>query len=642
VFSDAIEVVYWFGRSQSLGKAGYTYAISGEVRNISPHTIAFVRLQFRIYDRSLALLQNRTATVIGARTRRVRSTGENITVLLPGDVGIFETWTGYHPSVVAAEQLVGTSAEIVDVEPPIATVSATPGTIEGFTYSGSITNHGPAFVSVAEVSAGAYGGDTLADVSATTVYTPPAPTCGGQTWTSLRPGQEAPFRIEFLGVSMESVAHVVPFWRELGTLEPTALDVPASGGASTLALTVETPGWCAVSTVPWITVTNGATGSASAGEVAFTVQPNPGGARSGSISVSGMVFIVTQAGGYACPNSVSPSPIIMGANAASQTVTIETESVCSWTVSSSASWLSIAGGAGNGTGTFTVHANANPERAPRSATIVAGNTAVSIRQYAASHPLDMNGDGRMDLLWQHEMDGSLAAWLMQGQTLREGLLLTPPNVSDLDWKVSGGGDVDGDGRPDLIWHHQGDGRLAAWLMNGSRQIEGRLLSPEAVPDTGWQVRAVTDFDNDGHPDLIWQHDDGREAVWFMNGLSAISGNLLAPPSVTDTAWRIAGSGDFDADGQQDLVWQHLDGRIAVWLMSGTSLRDGYVLSSIAPQPGLKLRAVGDLNGDGSPDLISQNELDGTIVAWLMMGSLRLESLSLGQVSDPGWRIVGPR
>jgi hypothetical protein len=248
----------------------------------------------------------------------------------------------------------------------------------------------------------------------------------------------------------------------------------------------------------------------------------------------------------------------------------------------------------------------------------------------------------MDLLWQHEADGLVAAWLMQGPVLLEGLLLTPPSVLDLEWKIAGGGDLNVDGRADLVWHHQGDGRIATWLMNGTRQTEGGLLFPDAVPDIGWRVNAVTDFDNDGDSDLIWQHADGREAIWFMDGLRAVSGSLLQPPAVSDTAWEIAGSGDFDADGQQDLVWQHADGRIAVWLMSGTSLRDGYVLGDVVPAAGTRLRSVGDLNGDGAPDLIAQTGTDGRIIAWLMMGTSLIEQLELGQVSDPDWRIAGPR
>jgi hypothetical protein len=54
--------------------------------------------------------------------------------------------------------------------------------------------------------------------------------------------------------------------------------------------------WTATTTDAWITVSN--TGSTTgSGAVTYSVQPNATGAgRSGSISVSGQTFAVTQAG----------------------------------------------------------------------------------------------------------------------------------------------------------------------------------------------------------------------------------------------------------------------------------------------------------------------------------------------------------
>jgi hypothetical protein len=37
-----------------------------------------------------------------------------------------------------------------------------------------------------------------------------------------------------------------------------------------------------------------------------------------------------------------------------------------------------------------------------------------------------------------------------------------------------------------------------------------------------------------------------------------------------TGWKQVGARDFNANGQKDLLWQHLDGRIALWLMNGVT------------------------------------------------------------------------
>ena len=36
----------------------------------------------------------------------------------------------------------------------------------------------------------------------------------------------------------------------------------------------------------------------------------------------------------------------------------------------------------------------------------------------------------------------------------------------LDWTIAGIGDVDGDGKADLVWRHTSIGDVGGWLMNG--------------------------------------------------------------------------------------------------------------------------------------------------------------------------------
>ena len=52
--------------------------------------------------------------------------------------------------------------------------------------------------------------------------------------------------------------------------------------------------WTAVSNVPWVTFSGSATGSAN-GSVAYTVAANAGAARTGTVSVAGLVFTIDDA-----------------------------------------------------------------------------------------------------------------------------------------------------------------------------------------------------------------------------------------------------------------------------------------------------------------------------------------------------------
>jgi hypothetical protein len=59
---------------------------------------------------------------------------------------------------------------------------------------------------------------------------------------------------------------------------------------------------------------------------------------------------------------------------------------------------------------------------------------------------------------------------------------------------------------------------------------------------------------------------------------------------------------------------------------------------------LKLRAVGDVNGDQWPDLVWQNQVTGLLSSWFMRDFQRLGEvlLSPDRVADTDWRIVGMR
>jgi len=262
-------------------------------------------------------------------------------------------------------------------------------------------------------------------------------------------------------------------------------------------------------------------------------------------------------------------------------------------------------------------------------------------------PTDFNHDDKPDLVWFHEGTRQLAAWNMGGGSLGErmvgGDFLTAP-VLPVGWRVVGAADADGDGNTDLFLQ-SASGQLGVWFFNGAVLRYGMSLIPGAVSDPLWRVRAVDDFNHDGHPDLVWQYGPtGQVAFWLLNGVTVI-GYAIPAIHAPGPDWEIVGTGDSNHDGEVDLFWQHrTQGSLAVWWMRGTEYYAGLSLSVSPSDPQLRVAATCDLNGDGATDLVLQHSPTGTLVGWFLdVQNVKDQQLLYpSSAGDLNWRVVAPR
>jgi hypothetical protein len=254
---------------------------------------------------------------------------------------------------------------------------------------------------------------------------------------------------------------------------------------------------------------------------------------------------------------------------------------------------------------------------------------------------DLNGDGNPDLLWQHT-DGRLEAWFMSGVT-KIGSAALASTASG--WAVVGLGDFNADGMQDVVFEHTA-GTLKARFLTDTTQLSEQSLTPSSVTDANWRITGVGDLNGDGQPDLYWQHQtNGQLAVWLMNGTTETSGSSLNPNQVADTAWQVQGVDTLNADTQVDLVWQHLtSNQLSAWLMSGLTQSSGPSLTPSTVTSGWVIRAVVDLNVDGHPDLVFQNSSTGLVTVWLMNELVQSsgEWLSPTGMGESGWTLVSPK
>jgi hypothetical protein len=163
------------------------------------------------------------------------------------------------------------------------------------------------------------------------------------------------------------------------SLGQTSLTMDAAGGQGGVAVSGASGcPWTATSNAAWITITAGSSGTGS-GSVAFTIAANPGTSRTGTMTIAGQTFTVTERGASDCTFSLSPGALNVAPAGGSGTVSVSTGSRCAWTATSNASWITITSGAsgtGNGTVGFTVAASSGP----RSGTITIGDQTFTVNQ----------------------------------------------------------------------------------------------------------------------------------------------------------------------------------------------------------------------------------------------------------------------
>ena len=169
------------------------------------------------------------------------------------------------------------------------------------------------------------------------------------------------------------------------TLSPLGQAIGAGGGSGTVGVTTSST-WTAVPDAPWIHVASGATGSGN-GTVTFTVDPNTGAPRSGTISIAGQTASVFQNGtpvgitagcNYLIQSNTTQNVAVASANGLIQIVTNQS---CGWTASTSTPWITLNSGASSvGNGAVSYTAAANTTGSPRSGSIVIAGQNVVVNQ----------------------------------------------------------------------------------------------------------------------------------------------------------------------------------------------------------------------------------------------------------------------
>jgi serine/threonine protein kinase/predicted Zn-dependent protease len=233
---------------------------------------------------------------------------------------------------------------------------------------------------------------------------------------------------------------------------------------------------------------------------------------------------------------------------------------------------------------------------------------------------DFNGDGIPDLVVANEVAGSVSILLGKGDGTFQAAVNYPAGNRPYSVAV---GDFNGDGIPDLaVANYLGQGTVSVLLGNG----DGTLQAAQSyAAGNGPSSVAVGDFNRDGHLDLVVALNKVNAtgttvAILLGNGDGTFQAARTYPVGITP--WFVA-VGDLNGDGILDLAVTS-GGSLSVLLGNGDgtfqaahSYSVGMSFNNLSPAQ--NSLAIGDLNGDGKPDLAVVNSFGNNVSVLLGNG-----------------------
>jgi hypothetical protein len=230
---------------------------------------------------------------------------------------------------------------------------------------------------------------------------------------------------------------------------------------------------------------------------------------------------------------------------------------------------------------------------------------------------DFNDNGLQDILWHNRTTQRLAIWFLHEDGVFDRAVLVR-DTSMAGWTFVGTANIsDTSPRPEIIWQNNTTGRVALWELNADGTFaQARLIRDQDMGQ--WRIVGTVDVNNSGRPELIWQNrSTGRAALWFLQNDGTFESAMLIRDQDMG-AWRIAAVGDITGDGKPELIWQNVStGRVGAWELQPDGTFDNAFLVRDISMGNWTLVGAADVNKNQRAELIWFNPSSGTSALWFL-------------------------
>ena len=247
---------------------------------------------------------------------------------------------------------------------------------------------------------------------------------------------------------------------------------------------------------------------------------------------------------------------------------------------------------------------------------------------------DLNGDGRDDVLMRAQ-DTNAWSWYLMGDGMAERRDLRALTRNPL-FTFQGVGDFNGDGRDDLLLRNSRTGEFVYYEMRLGAGAPPAILhrSLRLSQNLLFDVIAIGDLNGDGRDDVLMRH--AHRGHWIHYEMSQDRGVLRRPGLTQNLLFEFAGIGDLDGDGDDDLMLRHIgNGEWIQYVMhrsGGKLIRDFGIPRDLNHD----LVAIADFDGDGRGTALFRHAHAGHWFTFDVGTTESTRSTVSGVVTDLAW------